>query len=117
MATSESAAYAPGDVVVVPFPYSDQLAEKRRPAMIVSNDRVQSMGYLWVVMVTSARHSRLDHDLEIENIAQAGLSAPSIVRPTKITSIEPSRIIRRAGRLSSSQAKAVFETVRSFVGR
>ncbi|MEA2824553.1 MAG: hypothetical protein QOF03_1035, partial [Alphaproteobacteria bacterium] len=29
-------AYAPFQVVVVPFPYTDRLADKRRPAVVVS---------------------------------------------------------------------------------
>jgi uncharacterized protein (DUF1330 family) len=31
MAASEDTRFAPFDVVVVPFPYADRLAEKRRP--------------------------------------------------------------------------------------
>ena len=38
MATSSRSAYRAGDVIVVPFPYSDRLAQKRRPALVVSGD-------------------------------------------------------------------------------
>lgn len=117
MAISETVRYAPGDIVVVPFPYSDRFAEKRRPALVVSNDKVRSQGYLWVVMVTSAAHSRLAHDVKIDDLAGAGLSSPSIIRPTKIANIEPARVIRRAGRLGADQAAAVFDAIRSFIGR
>lgn len=117
MPTSRTSAYAPGDVVVVPFPYSDRFAEKRRPALVVSNDKVGSSGFVWLVMITTAQNSKMEQDLQIEDISQAGLSAPSIVRPTKIANVEPSRIVRRAGRLRDDQAEAVFESVRSFIGR
>lgn len=109
--------YAPGDVVVVPFPYSDRFAEKRRPALVVSSDEVMSTGFVWVVMITSAQNSRMSHDVPIENLPAAGLSRPSIVRPVKIANVEPSRILRRAGRLGPRQAQAVFRVVRSFIGR
>ncbi len=43
--------FAPGDVVVVPFPYTDALAEKRRPAVVVSSQRLErstaSSGWSW----------------------------------------------------------------------
>ncbi|WP_442754396.1 type II toxin-antitoxin system PemK/MazF family toxin [Methylocystis sp. JAN1] len=117
MTISDETDYAPGDVVVVPFPYSDQFAEKRRPALVVSNANVQSQGYVWVVMITSARHSRLANDLEIDDLARAGLPSPSIVRPVKVANIEPARILRRAGRLNSRQAAVVFDAVKSFIGR
>jgi len=117
MTTSDSLRYAPGDIIVVPFPYSDQFAEKRRPALVVSNSKVQSQGYIWVVMITSALHSRLKNDLEIDDLVQAGLTSRSIVRPVKITNIEPARVIRRAGRLKAEQATVVFDVVKSFIGR
>jgi len=107
---------APGDIVVVPFPYSDRFAEKRRPALVVSNGRVQDQGFVWVVMITSAMHRPAPYDLRIEDLAQAGLGAPSLVRPIKIACLEPSRIIRKAGRLPEKQMAAVTAAIRSFVG-
>lgn len=109
--------YAPGDVVVVPFPYSDRFAEKRRPALVVSNDEVMSAGFLWLVMITTAQNSGMEQDIIIEDLSAAGLSRPSIVRPVKIANVEPSRIVRCAGRLGAEQAEAVFAAVRSFIGR
>lgn len=117
MPTSREPPYAPGDVVVVPFPYSDRFAEKRRPALVVSNDAVGSAGFLWLVMITTATNAGMAHDLPIDDLREAGLSQPSIVRPTKIANVEPSRIVRRAGRLAETQAEAVFDAVRSFIGR
>lgn len=117
MPTSEPERYAAGDVVVVPFPYSDRFAEKRRPALVVTNDELRSAGFLWVVMITTAQHSGMAHDMPIEDLEAAGLSRPSIVRPTKIANIEPSRILRRAGRLRAEQAAAALDIVRSFIGR
>ena len=117
MPISRRSTYAPGDVVVVPFPYSNRFAEKRRPALVVSNDKVGFEGFLWLVMITTTQNSKMAHDLSIEDLSDAGLSTPSIVRPTKIANVEPSRIIRRAGRLRDDQAEAVFDSVRSFIGR
>ncbi len=113
MATSE---FAAGDVVVVPFPYSDRFAEKRRPALVVSADAVQRQGFIWVVMITSATHRALPQDLAIEDLALAGLGAPSLVRPLKIACLEPSRIVRKAGQLSEKQMAAVGAAIRSFIG-
>mgnify|MGYP000967015152 CR=1 FL=1 len=113
MATSD---LAPGDVVVVPFPYSDRFAEKRRPALVVSNQLVRRQGYVWVVMITSALHRTTPHDLKIDDLKLAGLGAPSLVRPIKIACLEPSRIIRKAGRLPETQMAAVTAAIRSFTG-
>ena len=94
-------------MVVVPFPYTDRFAEKRRPALVVSNARLAARGYVWVVMITSAKHESLEHDMKSRNSAAAGLSAPSIARPVKIACIEPGRIVRKAGRLGEEEIDSV----------
>lgn len=113
MATSD---FSPGDVVVVPFPYTDRFAEKRRPALVVSNREVGAQGFVWVVMITSATHRAAPHDVKIDDPALAGLTAPSMVRPIKIACLEPARIIRKAGRLAERQTAVVADAIRSFVG-
>ena len=51
------------EVVVVPFLYADKLAEKRRPALVVSADAFdRKHGVLWVVMITSAANPRCAPD-------------------------------------------------------
>lgn len=95
MATSSPSVYRAGDVIVVPFPYSDRLAQKRRPALVVSDDRLHALGLIWAVMITSAKNAPQPQDFAISDLARAGLSAPSVVRPTKIA--RPSRR-RKVGR-------------------
>jgi mRNA interferase MazF len=108
--------YSPGDVVVVPFPYSDRLAEKRRPALVISNARLAKQGFVWLAMITSARQSALPHDAPIADLALAGLPAPCVVRPTKIATVEPSRVVRKAGRLGGAEIAHALATVRAFIG-
>ena len=116
MPVSETTIYAPGDIVVVPFPCSDRLAEKRRPALVLSNARLAEQGLVWLAMITSARQPALPHDAPIADLALAGLPAPSVVRPTKIATVEPSRIARKAGRLGGEEIAHVLATAPAFVG-
>jgi hypothetical protein len=44
MASSDAPRFDPFDVVVVPFPYADRLAEKRRPALVISNRKLAARG-------------------------------------------------------------------------
>lgn len=101
-------AFATGDILVLPFPYSDQLAEKRRPAVVVSLPELEEThGLIWVAMITSDRRANRMDDVPITDLGTAGLSAPSLVRPTKIATIEPSRVIRVAGALSATSLAQV----------
>ncbi len=108
--------FAAFDIVVVPFPYADHLAEKRRPALVISNRKLAPFGLIWVAMVTSAANEPWSCDVAIANLARAGLPAPSVVRTAKIACIEPARIERRAGRLDKAAAKAVAHKLKGFLG-
>jgi mRNA interferase MazF len=104
------------DIVVVPFPYADRLAEKRRPALVISNRKLAPFGLIWVAMITSAANEPWSCDVAIANLARAGLPAPSVVRTAKIACIEPARIERRAGRLDKAAARAVAQKLKGFLG-
>jgi len=104
------------DIVVVPFPYADRLAEKRRPALVISSRRLTPFGLIWVAMITSADNAPWPCDVTIGDLTRAGLPAPSVVRTAKIACIEPARIERRAGRLDKAAAKAVTQKLNGFLG-
>ncbi len=114
--------FLPFDVVVVPFPYSDRLAEKRRPALIVSSAEVERRrGLVWVAMITSvvdrpASGSEFG-DAALTDLNAAGLSAPSLLRASKIATIDAERVLRRIGALSDpdqARAKAALHDCRGF---
>ena len=102
-----------GEVVLVPFPYSDRLAEKRRPALIVARPKVGAGPDLfWLAMITSAKHSSWIGDISIAGEAEAGLSMPCVVRSAKIVSLERVRIVRTIGTVSPAILKAVRAKIR-----
>ena len=117
--TNESSArearYDPFDIVVVPFPYADRLAEKRRPALVISNRKLAVHGLIWVAMITSADNEAWSSDIAITDLKRAGLPAPSVVRAAKIACIEPGRIDRRIGRLDKATLRAIGQKLRGFL--
>ena len=99
---------APFDVVVVPFPYSDTLAEKRRPAVVVSVSGLEAdLGLLWLAMVTSAPGALRMGDARVTDLAAAGLAVPCRVRAAKLATLDRPRIVRRTGALSPGDAAAL----------
>jgi mRNA interferase MazF len=116
MASSERSRLASFDVVIVPFPYADRLAEKRRPALVVSSAKLASHGLIWVLMITSAENERWPSDVPLSDLDRAGLPAPSVIRPAKIACIESARVERRAGSIDKATARAVLQRLRGFLG-
>jgi mRNA interferase MazF len=79
-----------GDVVRVPFPYTDRSTRQRRPALVVSHGGLgEQARLLWVAMITSAENRPWADDVPFgESYAEAGLPAPSLIRPCKLATIE-----------------------------
>ncbi len=92
--------YSPGDVVVVPFPFSEREAAKRRPALVCSTAAFNdSSHHLVLAMITTASHKQWPGDVTIRDLKPTGLPAPSIVR-WKLFTLDASLVLRRAGALS-----------------
>lgn len=107
---------APFDIVVVPFPYSDRLAEKRRPALVVSHpDLPARLGRVWVAMITSIAHQDLG-DVAIAAGAPAGLPVASTLRASKIATLDAGRVIRVLGRLSEDDQKLARRALMACAG-
>lgn len=111
MGTSDAAVPKQGDVVVVPFPYADRLAEKRRPAVIVSTEALHARQIVWLAMVTSAENAGWPCDILIGSTLAAGLRTESVIRPWKLATVDLGRIIRVAGRISSEERTRVIAAV------
>ncbi len=109
-------AFASGAILVLPFPYSDQLAEKRRPAVVVSQPALEEIhGLIWVAMITSDRGVHREDDVLIADHEAAGPPAPSLVRPTKIATIEPARVVRIAGDLDADALERVKDVLKVYL--
>jgi len=89
------------DVVVVPFPFTDRVTTKRRPALVLSdeNNFNAQAGHSLLAMITSAKNSDWPLDVEISDLDTAGLTSASIVR-MKLFTLDDRLIIRQAGVLS-----------------
>ncbi len=102
------------DVIVVPFPYSDQLAEKRRPALVVSDPELERRcGLVWVAMITSSGRTPMLGDVPIGDQQPTGLPVASTIRAGKIATIEPHRVLRMAGVLSAKDKEAATIALKS----
>ncbi|MBN1629244.1 MAG: type II toxin-antitoxin system PemK/MazF family toxin [Thermoleophilia bacterium] len=95
-------------VVVVPFPFADRGASRRRPALVVSDpDTVgRPAGHSILAMVTSGDNPRWPLDVPITDHEAAGLSKPSVVR-MKLFTLDDRLVLRAIGRLSPPDADSV----------
>ena len=93
------------DVVVVPFPFTDRAATKRRPALVVSSPAFgQHSGHSVLAMITSAEQSSWPGDMPIADTESAGLHTDCLVR-LKLFTLDHRLIIRKSGSLAAVDRK------------
>jgi mRNA interferase MazF len=104
-------AYQKGDVVLVPFPFTDLSAAKTRPAVVVSvDDFERATGNVTVAMITStAQHT--SYDCALMDWQQAHLIFPSWMR-AKLATLSVALVRYRPGRLSKRDLAEVEERMR-----
>jgi mRNA interferase MazF len=108
--------YTQWDVVVVDFPFTDQAASKVRPALVVSNDTLSTQtGKYWLLMITSAVGALNHGDIEIADFQNAGLPKASLIRTSKITTLEASGIRRKVGKLPANLREKVRVQISTFL--
>lgn len=78
-----------GDIVLTGFPYAEKQRTKYRPALVISKKEFHEIfGICWVVMITSAENEPWDGDVALSASSKTGLSKPSIIRPSKLTTLD-----------------------------
>ncbi|HTE81978.1 MAG TPA: type II toxin-antitoxin system PemK/MazF family toxin [Reyranella sp.] len=104
------------DVVSLPFPAADRPVRERRPALVVSQPaHEKATGLIWVVMITAGENRARPHDVPLSDPRFAGLSIPSVIRPTKIATIEATQA-KRIGRVTAEDQHAVQSALRAILG-
>lgn len=109
--------YSFGDVILVPFPFTDQSAIKRRPAVVVSTERYnRERADLIIMAITSEARSAGAHgEVQVTDWKAAGLLKPSAVKPV-ITTLQQSLVIRRLGRRKETDQAALKLALSGVVG-
>lgn len=95
-------AYQRGDIVLIPFPFSDLTAVKTRPAVVVSSNLYHSIYAEILLAYVSSQVAKVENKLDyvLQDWQSAGLLKPSFVRP-KLAAIDPQLVVFKPGKLSS----------------
>lgn len=105
--------YKKFDVVVLPFPFSDQINQKRRPVVIISSDKFNTQSnHVITAMVTTAKKSKWSFDTQIKDLKSAGLEVPCLIR-MKLFTADKELIIKKIGELSLSDQKDFIKNIDS----
>jgi len=109
--------YEFGDVVLVPFPFTNQITSKKRPAVVVSAaDYQRERADLILIAVTSQANPATSFgEMTITFWQASGLIKPSIVKPV-ITTIDGRLVIKKLGRLQEPDIQVLRNLLQAILG-
>lgn len=100
------------DIILVPFPFTDQSSSKKRPAVILSTARYNAERPDFIIMAITSQvreHSSFGDSVVVEWEA-AGLLKPSAIKPV-IATIEQSLTIKHLGRLQDDDIASLKQVL------
>ena len=98
-----------GDVVVLPFPFSDLTASKKRPALVVA---VLAGDDCILAQITSQERSNPDAIFLSKNdFDQGGLPVQSNIRPDKLFTADRNLVDYVAGRVQKGKLDGVTDAI------
>jgi mRNA interferase MazF len=110
--------YRFGDLVLVPFPFTDQTGIKKRPAIIVSSDAYHRQRPDVVLMAVTSqllRPAGAVGEVLITEWQKAGLPKASLIKPV-LTTIEKRLILRKLGELQEPDRTALRKALTAILG-
>ena len=105
--------YSKNDVILVRYPFTDLSGSKVRPAVIVSTPHVSKD--VFVVPLSSKTTSLLSCEFVLEDWSDAGLNVTTAVK-RGIYTVNKSLIVKRVGKLSTSDSKSLENSLRKWLG-
>ena len=106
-----------GDIVLVPFPFTDQTSIKKRPAVVVSSPTYHcDRPDIVILAITSQLHasSQIGPFL-VKDWKTAGLLKPSVMKPI-LTTLQKTLVQKKLGRLGRQDLQSLRSILQNIFG-
>jgi len=105
--------FVKGEIVVVPFPFSDLSASKRRPAMVLVD--LQGDDVILCQITSQNVKDSLAILIDTTDVVNGTLNNPSNVRPNRLFTADENIILYSLGQLKSDKLNVVVSSVVNMV--
>jgi mRNA interferase MazF len=103
------AGFVKGDVVVIPFPFSDLSGNKRRPALVLAT--LPGNDIILCQITSRNRKDKFTLALSLADFISGSLPVESYIRPNRIFTADKTIIVRKAGIIKKNVMNTVTETL------
>ena len=108
------AGFVKGDLVVIPFPFSDLSGQKKRPALVlaslIGNDLILCQ------ITTQNRSDPYSVTLQQCDLDSGTLTQNCFIRPNRLFTADQSIILYRLGKVSRQKQEEVLSRLRDILG-
>jgi mRNA interferase MazF len=106
-----------GDVVLVPFPFTNQTGNKKRPAVVVSSLVYNSARLDLILMAITSQFKTAPAigEVMLGEWKQAGLLKASVIKPV-LTTIEKRLVLRQLGKLQQTDSADLRKVLSLILG-
>lgn len=92
-----------GDIVLIPFPFTDLSGSKNRPALVLINGEAD----ITLAFISTQIKFREATDILLQPTVENGLKKESLIRLSKLATIDKELAIGRLGRIGEAGIKRV----------
>jgi len=103
------AKFVKGNVVVVPFPFSDLTQAKRRPALVIS--KLEGDDLILCQITSQSIEDTYAISLNDKDFETGSLKQPSNIRPNRIFTADSHIILYKVGNLTVIKLNEIIEKV------
>ena len=103
-----------GDLLLVPFPFSDLSATKRRPVLLLTTP--DSYGDFIALPVTSRPQTEHGLPVAASDLVTGSLPAASWIRTDRIVTLNISLVVKTVGRISERAVAVAVERFCAHIG-
>ncbi|HLC58623.1 MAG TPA: type II toxin-antitoxin system PemK/MazF family toxin [Candidatus Nanoarchaeia archaeon] len=104
-----------GDILLVPFPFSDQSAKKVRPVVIVSNNKLNlsSQDLIVCAITTNIHNDKYTIKIEKSNLEEKNVIEECCIKAENILKIDKKLIIKKIDKINNILLNITIEKIKT----
>lgn len=103
--------YKQGDIILLPYPYTDLSNTKQRPAVIISKDLVNKQNYIVAKITSVIRGDKFSFPISSIDIDRE-LKYESEVRTNEVFTVSPTIIIKKFASFKKDSLTQLTENIK-----
>jgi len=97
-----------GDIVLIPFPFTDLKGSKNRPALVLISGKLD----ITVSFISTQLQWKDENDLELKPTSANGLKKDSLLRLSKLATLDKELAIGKLGNIDEADLIVVNQNLR-----